>query len=245
MSDTMTSNAIDRIKQDLTSNDVVLFMKGTPNFPQCGFSGQVAKILAYLEVPYKGVNVLEDMEIREGVKQYANWPTIPQLYIKGEFVGGCDIVREMFQSRRADRSTQGCRRSGQGPAPACSTITFCAAAWSQSQGVGAVPFGGAGHDADLAAVPANQESCRQADQFAGLLQGLKGFGRGVGIKARFFAPISCKKALGRSSRARVDIHRDDAKIVVAGKALKAVRPGISSRQGTHQVAQRFSSTSGP
>lgn len=95
---TTISSAIDRIKQDVAANDVVLFMKGTPNFPQCGFSGQVVKILAFLDVPYKGVNVLEDPEIRDGVKQYANWPTIPQLYIKGEFVGGCDIVREMFQS---------------------------------------------------------------------------------------------------------------------------------------------------
>jgi monothiol glutaredoxin len=93
-----TSSAIDRIKQDVAENDVVLFMKGTPNAPQCGFSGQLAKILSYLEVPYKGVNVLADPEIRDGVKQYANWPTIPQLYIKGEFVGGCDIVTEMFQS---------------------------------------------------------------------------------------------------------------------------------------------------
>ncbi len=92
------SAAIDRIKQDVAENDVVLFMKGTPVAPQCGFSGQLAKILAYLEVPYKGVNVLADPEIRDGVKQYANWPTIPQLYIKGEFVGGCDIVSEMFQS---------------------------------------------------------------------------------------------------------------------------------------------------
>jgi monothiol glutaredoxin len=98
MSDAMNSNAIERIKRDVTENDVVLFMKGTPNFPQCGFSGQVAKILSFLEVPYKGVNVLEDPDIREGVKSYANWPTIPQLYIKGEFVGGADIVRELFQS---------------------------------------------------------------------------------------------------------------------------------------------------
>jgi monothiol glutaredoxin len=98
MSDTVISSAAARIKQDVDANDVVLFMKGTPNFPQCGFSGQVVKILDFLEVPYKGVNVLEDAEIREGVKQYANWPTIPQLYIKGEFVGGCDIIREMFQS---------------------------------------------------------------------------------------------------------------------------------------------------
>jgi monothiol glutaredoxin len=97
MSDTQ-NNAIERIKQEVASNDVVLYMKGTPNFPQCGFSGQVAKILSFLEVPYKGVNVLADADIREGVKHYANWPTIPQLYIKGEFVGGADIIREMFQS---------------------------------------------------------------------------------------------------------------------------------------------------
>jgi monothiol glutaredoxin len=98
MSDAIVSTAVDRIKQEVAENDVVLFMKGTPNLPQCGFSGQVAKILGFLEVPYKGVNVLEDGELREGVKQYANWPTIPQLYVKGEFVGGCDIVREMAAS---------------------------------------------------------------------------------------------------------------------------------------------------
>lgn len=85
------------IDNEVKSNDVVLFMKGTPDFPMCGFSGQVAQILGYLGVPYKGVNVLENDEIRDGIKTYSNWPTIPQLYIKGEFVGGCDIVREMFQ----------------------------------------------------------------------------------------------------------------------------------------------------
>ena len=88
----------DTIKSDITDNDVVLFMKGTPQFPMCGFSGQVVQILSYVGVPFKGVNVLEDQEIREGIKAYSNWPTIPQLYVKGEFVGGCDIVREMFQS---------------------------------------------------------------------------------------------------------------------------------------------------
>ena len=88
----------DQIKQEVESNDVVLFMKGTPDFPMCGFSGQVAQILNYLQIPYKGVNVLDDGEVREGIKAYSNWPTIPQLYIKGEFMGGCDIVREMFQS---------------------------------------------------------------------------------------------------------------------------------------------------
>ena len=86
------------IDTELKSKDVVLFMKGTPGFPQCGFSGQVVQILDYLGVDYKGVNVLTSGELRDGIKTYSNWPTIPQLYIKGEFVGGCDIVREMFQS---------------------------------------------------------------------------------------------------------------------------------------------------
>ncbi|MCC0012223.1 MAG: Grx4 family monothiol glutaredoxin [Rhodobiaceae bacterium] len=86
------------IDSEVKGNDVLLFMKGTPAFPQCGFSGQVVQILDYLGVPYKGVNVLENMEIREGVKAYSSWPTIPQLYVKGEFIGGCDIVREMFQA---------------------------------------------------------------------------------------------------------------------------------------------------
>ena len=85
------------IDSEVKSNDVVLFMKGTPTFPQCGFSSQVVQILDYLGVDYKGVNVLESAEIRQGLKEYSNWPTIPQLYVKGEFVGGCDIVREMFQ----------------------------------------------------------------------------------------------------------------------------------------------------
>ena len=88
----------DQIEQEVTSTDVVLFMKGTPQFPMCGFSGQVVQILDYLGVPYKGVNVLEDDGLRQGIKEFANWPTIPQLYIKGEFIGGCDIAREMFQS---------------------------------------------------------------------------------------------------------------------------------------------------
>ena len=87
-----------RIDAEVKSNDVVLFMKGTPQFPMCGFSGQVAQILDYIGVPYKGINVLEDGAIREGIKAYSNWPTIPQLYIKGEFIGGCDITREMFQA---------------------------------------------------------------------------------------------------------------------------------------------------
>ena len=86
------------IDNEVKSNDVVLFMKGTPTFPQCGFSGQVVQILDYVGAPYKGINVLEDMAVRDGIKAYSNWPTIPQLYIKGEFVGGCDIIREMFQA---------------------------------------------------------------------------------------------------------------------------------------------------
>jgi monothiol glutaredoxin len=86
----------DWIRTTIATNDVVLFMKGTKTMPQCGFSAQVAQMLAHLGVPYKDVNVLEDMAIRDGIKTFTNWPTIPQLYIKGEFVGGCDIVKEMF-----------------------------------------------------------------------------------------------------------------------------------------------------
>ena len=88
----------DDIRNEVTQNPVVLFMKGTPQFPMCGFSGQVAQILDYLGVPYKGINVLEDAGIRQGIKDFSNWPTIPQLYVKGEFIGGADIVKEMFQS---------------------------------------------------------------------------------------------------------------------------------------------------
>lgn|SRR5680860_786548 len=87
----------DFIKNEVKNNDVVLFMKGTPEFPQCGFSGQLVQILNYLGADYKGVNVLADEDLRQGIKDYSDWPTVPQLYIKGEFVGGCDIVREMFQ----------------------------------------------------------------------------------------------------------------------------------------------------
>jgi len=92
------SNAHEQIDQTVKGSEVVLFMKGTPNFPQCGFSGQVVQILDYLGVEYGAVNVLEDDEIRQGIKEYSNWPTIPQLYVKGEFLGGCDIIREMFQA---------------------------------------------------------------------------------------------------------------------------------------------------
>lgn len=86
------------IEEQVKNNDVFLFMKGSPDFPQCGFSGQVVQILNYLGVDYASANVLESDELREGIKTYTNWPTIPQLYVKGEFVGGCDIIREMFQA---------------------------------------------------------------------------------------------------------------------------------------------------
>jgi monothiol glutaredoxin len=86
------------IANEVKGNDVVLFMKGTPQFPMCGFSGQVVQILDHLGVSYKGINILESDELRQGIKVFSNWPTIPQLYVKGEFVGGCDIVREMFQA---------------------------------------------------------------------------------------------------------------------------------------------------
>ncbi|RED53667.1 Grx4 family monothiol glutaredoxin [Aestuariispira insulae] len=95
----MSDNPVfERINQEIGGNDVVLFMKGTPVFPQCGFSAAVVQVLNHMGVPFKGINVLEDMEIREGIKEFSNWPTIPQLYIKSEFVGGCDIVREMFET---------------------------------------------------------------------------------------------------------------------------------------------------
>ena len=88
----------EQISQEINASDVVLFMKGTPVFPQCGFSAAVVQALTTLGVKFKGVNVLEDDDLRQGIKDFSNWPTIPQLYVKGEFVGGCDIVREMYQS---------------------------------------------------------------------------------------------------------------------------------------------------
>ena len=94
----MANPVFERIQADITANPVMLYMKGTAMFPQCGFSARVVQILSHVGVPFKGVNVLEDMELREGIKTYSNWPTIPQLYVKGEFVGGCDIIREMFQA---------------------------------------------------------------------------------------------------------------------------------------------------
>ena len=94
----MSNPVFERIQADITDNPVVLYMKGTAMFPQCGFSARVVQILSHMNVKFKGVNVLEDPQIRDGIKQFTNWPTIPQLYVKGEFVGGCDIVTEMFQS---------------------------------------------------------------------------------------------------------------------------------------------------
>ncbi len=94
----MSNPVHDRIKQDIAENDVVLYMKGTPVFPQCGFSAAVVGVLTHLGVKFKGINILDDAELRQGVKEFSSWPTIPQLYVKGEFVGGCDIVREMHES---------------------------------------------------------------------------------------------------------------------------------------------------
>ncbi len=92
------STVLEHIRKTISENDVVLYMKGTPVFPQCGFSAAVVNVLTHMGVKFSGVNVLEDMAVREGIKQFSNWPTIPQLYVKGEFIGGCDIVREMHQS---------------------------------------------------------------------------------------------------------------------------------------------------
>ena len=95
----MTDQVVsDRIKQDIKDNTVVLYMKGTPVFPQCGFSAAVVQILTQMGVRFKGIDVLADPALRQGIKEVSSWPTIPQLYVKGEFVGGCDIIREMFQT---------------------------------------------------------------------------------------------------------------------------------------------------
>jgi len=88
----------ERIRQDVADNPVVLYMKGSPVFPQCGFSAAVVQILSHLGVKFKGIDVLTDPGIRQGIKEFSNWPTIPQLYVKGEFVGGCDIIREMYET---------------------------------------------------------------------------------------------------------------------------------------------------
>jgi monothiol glutaredoxin len=92
------NSVLQRIQRDIEDNDVVVFMKGTPVFPQCGFSAAVVQILSHVGVKFKGVDVLADPSLRQGIKEFSNWPTIPQLYVKGEFLGGCDIVREMFET---------------------------------------------------------------------------------------------------------------------------------------------------
>ena len=94
----MDSTVQDRIRQQVTEAPVVLFMKGTPVFPQCGFSAAVVQMLSHMGIKFKGIDVLADPSVRQGIKEFSNWPTIPQLYVKGEFIGGCDIVREMFQA---------------------------------------------------------------------------------------------------------------------------------------------------
>ncbi len=94
----MENVVFDRIRKDIESEDIVLFMKGTAAFPQCGFSSLVVQVLSHLGVSFKDINVLEDNDIREGIKEFTQWPTIPQLYVKAEFVGGCDIIREMYES---------------------------------------------------------------------------------------------------------------------------------------------------
>ena len=94
----MSNQVFERIEQDIKHNDVMLYMKGNAMFPQCGFSARVVQILTHMGVPFQTANVLEDPALRDGVKQFSNWPTVPQLYVKGEFIGGCDIVTEMFQS---------------------------------------------------------------------------------------------------------------------------------------------------
>jgi monothiol glutaredoxin len=94
----MDESIKDKISDEISSSNIHLFMKGTPLFPQCGFSSTVVQILTYLEVPFTTTNVLEDEKIREGIKEFSNWPTIPQLYVKGELMGGCDILKEMFET---------------------------------------------------------------------------------------------------------------------------------------------------
>jgi monothiol glutaredoxin len=94
----MDTTVHERIRQDISDNPVVLYMKGSPVFPQCGFSAAVVQILSHLGVKFKGIDVLSDPGVRQGIKEFSNWPTIPQLYVKGEFIGGCDIIREMFDT---------------------------------------------------------------------------------------------------------------------------------------------------
>ncbi len=98
MNTSINNTVVERIKRDIADHPVVLYMKGTPVFPQCGFSAAVVQILTHMGVKFKGIDVLSDPEIHQGIKEFSSWPTIPQLYVKGEFVGGCDIIREMFEA---------------------------------------------------------------------------------------------------------------------------------------------------
>ena len=98
MTTTQENSALERIEQEINDHSVVLFMKGTPIFPQCGFSAMVVQVLTHIGVKFKSVDVLNEPSVRDGIKQYSDWPTIPQLYVKGEFVGGCDIIREMHEA---------------------------------------------------------------------------------------------------------------------------------------------------
>ncbi len=102
MANDPSTPALERIEKEINDHSVVLFMKGTPIFPQCGFSAMVVQVLTHLGVQFKSVDVLNEPAVREGIKQYSNWPTIPQLYVKGEFVGGCDIIREMHEAGELD-----------------------------------------------------------------------------------------------------------------------------------------------
>ncbi|MGO1081160.1 Grx4 family monothiol glutaredoxin [Inquilinus sp. CA228] len=103
----MDNPVFERIRSDIAGTDVVVYMKGTPVFPQCGFSAAVVQVLTHLGVPFKGIDILTDPGLRQGVKEFSNWPTIPQVYVKGEFVGGCDIVREMFQTGELQELLEG------------------------------------------------------------------------------------------------------------------------------------------
>ena len=103
----MDNPVFERIRTDIASNDVVVYMKGTPVFPQCGFSAAVVQVLTHLGVPFKGIDILVDPGLRQGIKEFSNWPTIPQVYVKGEFIGGCDIIREMFQTGELQELLEG------------------------------------------------------------------------------------------------------------------------------------------
>ena len=102
----MKKEISDKINNEIKNNEVCLFMKGTPDQPQCGFSLAVSNLLKHLDVKFKGINVLEDNEVREGIKEFSEWPTIPQLYVKGEFIGGCDIVKEMYEKNELQKKLE-------------------------------------------------------------------------------------------------------------------------------------------